>query len=115
VGLIPVWYGRLLMPARIGTGPRLCRLDRTKFFDEDVAGLAGILCERLARFAIDWLIQHFQEARRAPAAVTLRMLGAGQFEDVPIGLSGCLCTKHRHESLHCKNQKPSDPGRAAGR
>ena len=65
-------------------------LNGSEFFDEGMARMAGILRERLARLAIDRLVQHFEEARVAAASMTSRMVGAGdqpaQFHQ---GLSCC--------------------------
>lgn len=90
-------------------------LNRTKLLDERVAGIAGILRERLAGFAKDRLIQHFEEARVAIATVALRTAGVGlQPADFPQGYSRYLGPRNHLKTLCLANQEPSDPGRAAG-
>jgi len=52
------------------------RLNGTELLDQDAARVAQKLCQPLAWLAIDGLIQHFEETRRAPAAMTLRSADA---------------------------------------
>ena len=63
-------------------------LNGTKLFDKSFAALADILCEPLARRAIDGFVQDIEQARLGVAAMTLRVQGAGDYPaNVPNWLS----------------------------